>query len=148
MPEHTTDAQAALNRSYSYRVELVERLRLNGQWIEVRGTGAQTPVIAADDHFPPAVPTGLAAVANPEGGTIDLSWSANTEPDLRGYFVYRRELGSAAAQERVSGGKPIGTSSWSDTAARKGMRYAYTVSSVDESGNESGRSPESVEGLP
>ncbi len=147
-PNHTTDAEAALNRSYRYQVALVERVRLGGQIVQVSGMGAQTPVLAADDRFPPAVPTGLAVVANPEGKAIDLSWNPDSEPDLRGYFIYRREVGSPAGGERVSGAKPVEASSWSDTTARSGVRYAYSLSAVDADGNESGRSPESVETLP
>ena len=111
--------------------------------------------MVARDVYPPAVPAGLAAVANVEGGTqgaIDLAWSADADPDTAGYVVYRRMAGSAAAPERVSGFKSgaglLPSPTWSDTDVKKGVRYAYSVSAVDASGNESARSPEVTEGLP
>src|SRR5690606_25487960 len=41
------------------------------------------------DVFPPAAPTGLAAV--PSEGGISLIWEPNAELDLGGYLVLRRE---------------------------------------------------------
>ena len=148
LPDHTVDAQAELNRSYRYTVQMVERETLGGHAVEVSGTAGRTGVVVAKDVFPPAVPTGVAAVADAEGGTIDLSWTANADPDLAGYVVYRRVEGASAAPERVSGKALLATPDWSDAGARKGVRYAYSISAVDASGNESARSAEVVEGLP
>ena len=39
-------------------------------------------------------------------------------------------------------GKPVTISEWSDTTALPGQRYAYSVSAIDVSGNESQRSTE------
>ncbi len=145
-PDHTLDANAVLNRSYRYMVRLVEQVRLDGRAVEISGEPGQTGVMAARDVFPPGVPSGLAAVANAEGGSIDLAWNADAEPDVAGYVVYRRVDGGAP--ERVSGGAPVKSPDWSDTKAAKGVRYRYSVAAVDASGNESGRSAEVVEGLP
>ncbi len=154
-PSETVDRQAVLNRSYRYRVTLVEQVVLQGHTLEAAGAGGQTGIVVARDVYPPAVPAGLAAVANVEGGTqgaIDLAWSADADPDTAGYVVYRRMAGSAAAPERVSGFKSgaglLPSPTWSDTDVKKGVRYAYSVSAVDASGNESARSPEVTEGLP
>jgi hypothetical protein len=147
-PSNTLDVHAALNRSYRYTVRLVEQLTLGGHALEISSAPGQTGIVEAKDLFPPAVPENLAVVANASGGTIDLSWNADADADLAGYFVYRRAIEGAATPERVSGAKPLPTPNWSDTQAKRGVRYAYSVSAVDASGNQSALSTEAVEGLP
>jgi hypothetical protein len=161
-PDHALDQQALLNRSYRYTVQLVERLTLDGHALSIDGTPAQTAIVTAQDLFPPEVPTGLVAVANADGSpgpTIDLSWTADTAADLAGYVVYRRVVNDAdpgdgqpgnttASAIRMSGSTLVAGPAWSDTTARPGVHYAYSVAAVDASGNESARSAESVEALP
>lgn len=152
-PDHTVDAQAELNRSYRYTVSLVEEVDLEGHPVSITGLSAHTGIVTATDVYPPAVPQELAAVANPDSHTIDLSWSADADQDLKGYFVYRRAdrsgtEGSSDGWQRVSGDKPLATPAWSDSTAKPGVRYRYSVSAVDMSGNESARSTETEEGLP
>ncbi len=147
LPDQALDPSAPLNHSYRYRVTLVTETTLDGHTLEIEGEPADTPVIAARDVFPPAVPEGLQAAANPEGHTIDLSWNPDTEPDLAGYFVYRRVAGSAGQPERISGKMPVPTPGWSDTTAQSGVAYAYSVSAVDASGNESAHSQEATAAL-
>src|SRR5206468_1566489 len=60
--------------------------------VAVDGHGNRSPASAAvqvtpTDLTPPAVPTGLAAVRG--DGSVSLSWTANTEPDLASYRVLR-----------------------------------------------------------
>lgn len=148
-PDHTIDAQALLNRTYRYSVQLVERVSLGGHSLEIAGAPAQSEIVAAVDHFPPAIPTDLNAVANPDGRpapSIDLSWSADSDADLAGYFVYRRDA-AGGTPVRITGNTPVQTSAWSDTTARPGVRYSYSVSAVDSTGNESARSSETSEVL-
>ncbi|RRA48530.1 fibronectin type III domain-containing protein [Acidipila sp. EB88] len=153
-PDSIVDADAQQNRSYSYTVQLVEQLTLEGHLLEMNGQPAETAALEARDTFAPAVPEDLAAVANATGKAIDLSWTAGPEPDLRGYRVYRRETDLAAQSAAtstpvlVSGPALVTVPSWSDTAAHPGVRYSYSVAAVDQSGNESARSAEVVEALP
>jgi hypothetical protein len=102
---------------------------------EAESEMSEMAAIAPVDVFPPAVPTGLAAVLGLAG--VELSWNPDTEPDLRGYYLYR----SAAAGpfERIGG--LIQTPAYSDRATEAGKRYRYQVSAVDQAGNESARSP-------
>jgi fibronectin type 3 domain-containing protein len=102
------------------------------------------------DIFPPAVPRDLVAIADEGSKAIDLSWSADNEPDLAGYFVYRQNPVGAGREMavRISGPRPLATPTFHDTDVKPGAIYAYTVSAVDQQGNESAQSPEADESLP
>jgi hypothetical protein len=140
--DHATDKDAALNRTYRYMVQRVARLTLDGHPVEVSSAPSSLATIAAKDLFPPSVPQGLEAVADSQGGAIDLSWTADAEPDLAGYRVYRRVAGTATPAEKISGAALVPNADWRDSSAQPGIRYAYSVSAVDSSGNESARCAE------
>jgi hypothetical protein len=86
------------------------------------------------DTFPPAVPSGVTAVAGVS--SIELAWQPNTEDDLAGYQVYRSVAGGAA--ERIAG--PVDAPNFSDRTVEIGKRYSYTITAVDRTGNESAHS--------
>lgn len=141
------DRDAALDHTYRYTAERVEPVTLEGKSFEVLSAPGQTITVNARDVFPPAAPGELQAVADPEGHAIDLSWAPNTEPDLAGYIVYRRDTASNAPAVRISPPNEVAPS-FHDAGALAGHRYAYSVSAVDRDGNESPRSPETEETLP
>ena len=119
---------------------------LSGQSVEVQGLPSEAIVVTTTDVFPPAVPQGLVAVADAAAGAIDLSWSPDTESDLAAYRVYRRDVHGGLPAQRIAS---VGVeTSYRDTAVQPGHTYAYSVSAVDQSGNESKRSPEVEETLP
>lgn len=103
--------------------------------MSVSGTAESAPslqvTITPVDRFPPAVPTGLAAVAG--AASIELAWERNAEPDFAGYRVYRGADVLAALHP-----SPV----YSDRKIESGKTYRYSVSAVDKEGNESARSPE------
>ena len=141
------DADAVLDHTYSYVLERVARATLDGKQVEAASAPSVTVRVDAKDVFPPAAPTGLQAVADAHAGAIDLSWQPNSEADLAGYRVYRREVGSNAPPVRISGAvEPAAT--FRDDKVAPGETYAYSVSAVDHDGNESARSPEVEEKLP
>lgn len=82
-----------------------------------------TPV----DVFPPAAPVGLAAV--PAEGGISLIWEPNSELDLGGYLVLRREPGDATLRQLTE--TPIADARYRDAAVQPGTRYIYAVVAVD-----------------
>jgi fibronectin type 3 domain-containing protein len=131
-------------------VQRIARVQVDGRTIELAGEISQPIRVDAQDVFPPAVPTGLAAVATAgEAGavpSIDLNWEPNTEPDLAGYFVYRRE--EETPWQRVSGDKPVAGPAFHDIGVLPGHTYRYSVSAVDRGGHESGRSAETQETVP
>ena len=108
-----------------------------------------SPVVQVLPHdiFPPATPTGLQAVFSGTGqkSFIDLTWAPNTEADLAGYNVFRAEGG--AAPERINQ-QLVKAPAFRDENVAAGQRYIYTVSAVDERGNESARSEPTTESIP
>lgn len=142
------DRDAALDHVWTYWVERVRRVDADRQTLEIGGLPSSTETIDARDAFPPAVPAGLATVADAQEHAIDVSWIPDTEADLAGYVVYRRDRTAASGPVRVSGAKPIVPPSFTDANVIPGHRYAYSVSAVDQDGNESARSGEVEEELP
>ena len=145
-PGHAIDTSALFNQRYRYVLERVATLAVSGQSVEVQGLPSDAVVVATTDVFPPAVPQGLVAVADAAAGAIDLSWSPDSDSDLAAYHVYRRDThGDVPAQRIASVGVET---SYRDAGVQPEHTYAYSVSAVDQSGNESKRSPEVEETLP
>ncbi len=85
---------------------------------------------------PPAVPTGLTASAS--GTTITLIWTANTEPDLTGYKVFR-----GTSPGNYPSVTQVGTVvSYQATGLNAGTTYYFALKALDAGSNESGLSSE------
>ncbi len=144
------DQDIRFGESYEYRAQRVVRATVNGQTLELAGPLSEPVRIDAVNVFPPAVPKGLAAVATPAengvGPSIDLSWQPDTEADLAGYIVYRRE--GNAGWQRISPAQPVVGPGYHDANVRPGHTYEYAVSAVDQAGHESARSVGAEETVP
>ncbi len=81
------------------------------------------------DTTPPAVPSGLTASSG--DSEVVLNWNANTESDLQGYNVYRGTIKLNAA--------PIAATTYTAAGLTNGTAYAFQISAVDASGNESAK---------
>lgn len=125
-----TDILAEFGKHYDYAVQAFVKAGDSEAQSEMSETVSITPV----DIFPPAVPAGVTAIAGTS--SIELSWSPDTEPDLRGYHVFRAT--GAGPFERI--GELVQTPAYSDHAIQSGKQYRYQVSAVDQIGNESQRS--------
>jgi hypothetical protein len=147
-PGVALDRDATLDHEWKYWTERVLRVKADGQTLEIAGRPSQTVTIDAKDVFPPAAPAGLAAVADEQAKAIDLSWTPDTDADLAGYVVYRRDVTAGGEMDRISPKAPVVPPSFVDATAVAGHRYAYVVSAVDQDGNESARSGEVEEELP
>jgi hypothetical protein len=77
-------------------------------------------------------PHGLVAV--PSGGNVELSWSCTAEPRVVARRVYR-VVGEAAAERRAE--IKAGRCSYLDEGVPTSAALHYTVTSVDDAGNES-----------
>lgn len=102
----------------TYRFQYLSGLRLDSEWY----LEDASPAMAA--------PSGLSGT--PTYNSVNLSWSAVTDPSLASYKVYRNSsyVGSVT--------KP--TATYNDTGLASGTSYSYQVSWVNSSGTESGKS--------
>jgi hypothetical protein len=150
VPDRALDKDIRFGQIYEYRAQRVARLTVDGQKLELAGPLSAPVRVEALDVFPPAVPTGLAAVATAAGAgtdaSIDLSWQPNTEADLAGYAVYRRE--GTGGWQRISPAERIIAPAFRDKQVQPGHSYSYAVSAIDQSGHESERSAEAEDTVP
>lgn len=146
------DKDIHFGQTYEYRAQRILRVNVAGAEMELDGPFSPPVTVEAKDVFPPAAPKGLAAVsvaatnATPAG--VDLDWDPNTEADLAGYVVYRREGGGDGDWERVSPTIPVVGPGYHDAHVQPGHTYEYSVTAVDQSGHESLRSDPAKEAVP
>ncbi len=126
-----TDPATDYGTTYRYSVEA---FRTGG---DIRATSERSAEveITPEDRFPPAVPTGLAAVVST--GSIELVWDRDTAPDLAGYRIYRAQ-GTGPFEKRAETRE---APSYSDRKIEPGKSYRYAVTAFDQAGNESAQSP-------
>ncbi len=135
-------------KHYDYRAAVVTEVAVPGQpELEVEGDDTPVASVFAHDVFPPAVPTGLQAVFSGVGQApfVDLVWSPNTEADLAGYNVFRREENGSTVKLNP---EPVKTPAFRDAQVQSGKKYFYSVSAIDERNNESAKSEEASEQVP
>lgn len=144
------DETARVDETYEYRAQRVARIDVNGQTLELAGEISAPVTVDVKDVFPPSVPNGLAAVASMgqdgETPSIDLNWQPNTEADLAGYIVYRRE--GEGAWQRISPVTPAIEPAFHDQHVLIGHTYQYVVSAVSKAGHESDPSAVAQETVP
>lgn len=115
-----TDNAVTNGRTYSYQVVAVNDANpVSRSDYSAAATGA--PV----DLTPPAVPAGL--TASPTDRRVNLSWTANTEPDLDHYVLSGGPLSSVS----VTG------TSFAVTGLTNGTSYTFALAAVDARGNTS-----------
>jgi len=142
-----TDSNFEWEKTYQYHVETVIISSPGQAQTEVAGDDSPEVKVFADDVFPPAVPSGLQAVFSGLGQQpfIDVIWAPDTDVDLDGYNVYRREEGGAPIKLNT---ELVKTPAYRDANVVSGKSYSYSVSAVDLRRNESSRSEEASERVP
>jgi hypothetical protein len=143
-----TDSSIEWERTYEYHADAVTVVaQADTTELQIEGDDTPDVKVFADDVFPPAVPSGLQAVYSGPGQPpfIDLIWAPDTDPDLAGYNVYRREEGTSPVKLNA---ELVRTPAYRDSSVTPGKHYSYAVSAVDLRGNESTRSEEAGESVP
>jgi subtilase family serine protease/Tol biopolymer transport system component/flagellar hook assembly protein FlgD/fibronectin type 3 domain-containing protein len=87
-------------------------------------------MVPVGDLTPPDVPLNLTAVT--DQADVILTWSANSEPDLDGYQVYKK---NDQGWDRINSALETATT-FTDSSLANGT-YTYRVTAVDKAGNES-----------
>ena len=153
--DRALDTSIRFGETYEYRAQRVARVEGNGAALELAGPLSPPLRINAVNVFPPSAPKGLAAVAtageNGSGPAIDLSWLPNSEANLAGYIVYRRDVGAssaASAWQRISSAQPVVGPGYHDPNVQFGHTYTYAVTAIDQDGRESARSAEASDTVP
>jgi hypothetical protein len=122
------DRDFEFGRAYSYEVRAL--FKEGGTTAE--SVASQPYEVIPRDIFPPARPAGLTALYT--NGAVELVWTANSEKDLAGYYVYRRENGEPPKKLNK---ELLPTPILRDTSVLPGRTYFYQVTAVDLSNNES-----------
>ncbi len=118
-----------VGKTYVYGVTAVDNSWLESPRVEVR-------ILVPDDE-PPDPPFDWFAHPTQDGG-VRIGWQPSSSLDVVAYRIYRSEEGGRAVLLREASG---GFFAMEDKAVAEGRAYAYQVSAVDSSGNESVRTP-------
>jgi hypothetical protein len=147
-PPQIVDSNFEWEKTYSYRATTVTNVYKEGEKLaEIEGDDSSPIEVFAHDVFPPAVPVEVEAVASGVGQQpfIDVTWAPDSDPDLDGYYVYRRQGKGPEIKLNV---EPVTTPSYRDSDLQRGRTYTYAVSAIDVRGNESAKSQPSSETIP
>ena len=159
------DTSLVWEKTYEYRIHLTTRIASGpphacpGETsplpacrdsLDIPGLDSPPITLFAHDTFPPAVPTALQAVFSGAGQKpfIDLTWNANTDSDLAGYNIYRRDAGQNPSQAVRINTELVKAPAFRDIRVTSGQTYFYSTTALDARGNESTRSEETSEQVP
>lgn len=118
-----SDNTAIDNQTYYYVIRSFNQLAESMNSSEVSAV--------AKDNLPPAVPMGL--IAAPGLDRVSLTWEANTDTDLAGYHIYRRDINSSEFT-RIG---TVTTNSYIDANLNNWDTFYYAITAFDEVPNES-----------
>ena len=123
--EKYTDLNVENEKRYVYSIRAVRRVVKT----EIEGKGSLGVPVTPTDLVAPGAPVGLVAVPLKAG--IELNWRRNREPDLLGYYVYRKKMGEE--KFRRLNETPLSKEIYIDKEAELGEEYDYAVTAVDHS---------------
>ena len=129
-----SDLNVENEKRYIYSTRAVRRVVKT----DVEGKGSLSVPVTPTDLIPPAAPVGLVAIPRKDG--MELNWGGSREPDLLGYYVYRRKPGEKKFKRLNE--SPLTKEIYLDSDIVLEQEYEYAVTAVDNSirRNESPRS--------
>lgn len=144
----TLDATAVPDTAYRYRAVRQRVAQIGGRSLTYRSAESDPIDFTLHDVYPPLPPSGLTAAgfvsANAGRFAVDLIWQPSDDAGLlaglAGYNVYRETLdGAGHPTERAHrlNSSAVQLPSFHDATAQPTRRYRYTVTAVDNRGNES-----------
>jgi fibronectin type 3 domain-containing protein len=122
---HYSDLNVENEKKYIYSVRAVRKVVKT----DMEGKGSPGIPITPTDLVPPIAPVGLVAIPLKDG--MELNWRRNREPDLLGYYVYRRKPGEKEFKRLNE--SPLTKENYLDTDIILGQEYEYVVTAVDNS---------------
>jgi len=129
-PEYT-DFDIESGKEYSYYVTAVDIIGLES-------SASQTTKVTWIDNIPPSIPQDVKA--DSIEGAIGISWKMNLELDTKGYNIYRSikidKDYSKINQQMI----PNDKSFYYDNTFNFGIQYFYSITAIDNAGNESEKS--------
>ena len=143
----TLDMTAQPGTPYRYIAVRQRVAQLGGSSLRYRSAASAPVEFTLNTIYPPPVPTGLTGAGfAPDGGSyaVDLVWQpiddAGMVAGLAGYNIYREPLdaNSRSAGERIRlNAQPVPLPAFHDATAQSMQRYRFSVTAVDNRGNES-----------
>ena len=122
------DLGAPNGETYFYVVRALQQ----GDDVPIEGGNSLEAMVIPEDRTPPATPTITMAFQTAAG--VVVVWEPSREPDVAGYYVYRRMVGTDTP---VKVSKAIkGEPRFVDTAFTPGRVYDYSVTAVDRAAQE------------
>lgn len=126
------DHQFKFGNEYSYIVRSLSQ----GKDAPIESPSSTEIKIKPKDTFAPIAPANVTGAS--AASVVSLFWPANSERDIKGYFVYRAESSSAARDTWMKlTPEVITTTTFRDEKAQAGKTYYYFITAIDRAGNES-----------
>jgi hypothetical protein len=135
----STDFPGSGTSSQSFDVQ--QMLAYNGHDVPPDGSGNQSSTVTETFSVavPPAAPASVHATADNNAHSVAVSWKANTEPDLTGYVVSRKDPGSSGFQPLSNADRTTTTYTDSSAASGPSGTYSYEVEAYRPGGD--GKTP-------
>ena len=127
------DKKFKFGENYTYFVRSVS---LGTEGKQVESLNSNSIAVAQSDKYPPAAPS--LATPGVAPGRIALFWSANSEPDLAGYILYRSTDPNLPKDKWTLLTPAVyAKTTFTDENVETGKTYYYYVKAVDNAGNKS-----------